>query len=80
MVHTADSVNMSAHNLISLVRWFRFRNDLEIENLTLRQKLGTLKLKRPRPTLTDADRAFWVRRVSQKADYFLGKRIQSKTG
>ncbi len=38
----------------------RRRGDLLIENLALRQQVATLKEKRPRPPLDDADRAFWV--------------------
>jgi putative transposase len=38
----------------------RSRADLVLENLALRQQLGTLKRKRPRPRFDDADRGFWV--------------------
>ena len=36
------------------------RADLVIENLALRQQVTALKKERPRPTLGDTDRAFWV--------------------
>jgi hypothetical protein len=38
----------------------RRRADLMIENLALRQQVTALKNERPRPTLGDTDRAFWV--------------------
>ena len=36
------------------------RADIVSENLALRQQVVVLKLQRPRPQLTDLDRAFWV--------------------
>ena len=36
------------------------RADLVIENLALRQQVTALKKERPRPTLRNTDRAFWV--------------------
>ena len=39
---------------------FRSRADLVIENVALRQQLATLLKQRRRPTLDNADRAFWV--------------------
>ncbi len=38
----------------------RSRSDLVLENIALRQQVGVLVLKRPRPRLDDADRTFWV--------------------
>ena len=38
----------------------RRRADLVMENLALRQQVTVLKKERPRPTLRDTDRAFWV--------------------
>ena len=62
------SVNMNAQNLLKMVclllgflgSWFRSQNDLSLENVALRQQLSTFKHKQPRPTLSSADRAFWV--------------------
>jgi len=39
---------------------FRSRDELLIENLDLRQQLTIYKDKRPRPTLNNPVRAFWV--------------------
>ena len=36
------------------------RRDLALENMALRQQLGVLKAKRPRPRLRAADRILWV--------------------
>jgi hypothetical protein len=36
------------------------QRDLAIENLALRQQLAVLKHRHPQPSLTDADRLFWV--------------------
>ena len=36
------------------------RRDLVLENLALRQQLGVLKQKHPRPRLEASDRLFWV--------------------
>jgi hypothetical protein len=41
-------------------RCFRFRRDLLLENLALRQQLGVLKRKRPQPRFAASDRLFWV--------------------
>ena len=38
----------------------RRRADLVIENLALRQQVTALKKERPRPSIEDIDRAFWV--------------------
>jgi hypothetical protein len=38
----------------------RSRADLVIENVALRQQVATLLKQRRRPTLDNADRAFWV--------------------
>lgn len=38
----------------------RSRLDLAIENAALRQQLAILKQQRPRPSLTNGDRVFWV--------------------
>ena len=44
----------------SLCSAFKPRSELIIENLALRQQLAVLKEKKPRPRLTNADRAFWI--------------------
>jgi len=36
------------------------RWDLALENMALRQQLGVLKLKKPRPRLRGSDRIFWI--------------------
>src|SRR5215471_17846008 len=46
--------------LISLLRCFRARRSLLLENLALRQQLVVLKRKHPRPRLTAMDKLFWV--------------------
>jgi putative transposase len=46
--------------LASLLRCFRARRSLLIENLVLRQQLVVLKRKHPRPRLTVFDKSFWV--------------------
>ena len=38
----------------------RRKADLVLENLALRQQVTALKKERPRPSLDDVDRAFWV--------------------
>ncbi len=38
----------------------RTQHELALENLVLRQQVAALKLRHPRPRLTDADRLFWV--------------------
>jgi putative transposase len=38
----------------------RSRADLILENLVLRQQVTALKQQRPRPSLNDEDRGFWV--------------------
>src|ERR1700694_4518195 len=43
-----------------LVRVFRSRHDLLLENLALRQQLGLLRRKHPRPQLAVPDKFFWV--------------------
>src|ERR1700694_2746959 len=42
-----------------LVRVFRSRHDLLLENLALRQQLGLLRRKHPRPQLAVPDKFFW---------------------
>ena len=44
----------------ALVRLFRDRGDLVLENLALRQQLAVLKRRHPRPRLAFVDRLFWV--------------------
>lgn len=46
--------------LHSIHAFFRSRTELVIENFALRQQLAVLKAKRPRPSLSPLDRAFWV--------------------
>src|SRR5438094_4290709 len=49
---------------LSLVGWFatffRSRHNLGLELVALRQQLGVLKRKNPRPRLSQWDRLFWV--------------------
>jgi hypothetical protein len=44
----------------AVVRFFRARRTLLLENLALRQQLATLKRKHPRPKLAAFDKLFWV--------------------
>src|SRR5712692_612525 len=46
--------------LASILRLFRTRRSLLLENLALRQQLAVLKRKHPRPRLVATDRLFWV--------------------
>src|SRR5215470_13668947 len=46
--------------LTSIVRCFRTRRSLVLENLALRQQLATLKRRHPRPRLLAFDKLFWV--------------------
>jgi len=41
-------------------RYFRFRRDLLLENLTLRQQLLSLQRRNPKPRLGRLDKLFWV--------------------
>ena len=43
-----------------LVRVFRLRRSLLLENLALRQQLTVLKRKHPKPKLRVLDKLFWV--------------------
>jgi hypothetical protein len=43
-----------------IVRLFRARRRLLLENLVLRQQLAALKRRHPKPRLTLFDKAFWV--------------------
>ena len=43
-----------------LVRLFRRRGSLVLENMVLRQQLAVLKRRRPRPSLNIVDRIFWI--------------------
>ena len=43
-----------------LVRVFRSRRSLLLENLALRQQLTVLKRKHPKPKLRVLDKLFWV--------------------
>src|ERR1035441_1570313 len=43
-----------------LIRLFRSRGNLVLENLVLRQQLAVLKRRRPRPRLVLVDKLFWV--------------------
>src|ERR1022692_4761002 len=43
-----------------LIRLFRSRGNLVLENLVLRQQLAVLKRRRPRPRLALVDKLFWV--------------------
>ena len=44
----------------AVVRVFRTRHSLILENLALRQQLAVLKRKHPRPSLRPLDKLFWV--------------------
>jgi hypothetical protein len=44
----------------ALVRLFRSRGNLVLENLALRQQLSVLKRRHPRPQLDWFDKLFWV--------------------
>jgi hypothetical protein len=44
----------------ALIRLFRSRRNLVLENLTLRQQLAVLKRRHPRPRLDLLDKLFWV--------------------
>ena len=44
----------------ALVRVFRSREHLVLENLVLRQELAVLKRRHPRPSLGTFDRLFWI--------------------
>ena len=44
----------------ALIRLFRSRGSLVLENLTLRQQLAVLKRRHPRPSLGLFDKLFWV--------------------
>ncbi len=46
--------------LTALLRCFRSRQSLLLQNLVLRQQLAVLKRKHPRPRLTLADKLFWI--------------------
>src|SRR5260370_38898920 len=54
MLHTTGFL------LASIVRLFRTRRNLWLENLALRQQLVILNRKHPRPGLTVVDKLFWV--------------------
>ena len=44
----------------SILRAFRSRSSLLLENLVLRQQLAVLKRKHPRPKIAVVDKLFWV--------------------
>src|ERR1700682_1237784 len=44
----------------TILRLFRARRNLLLENLVLRQQLVALKRKHPRPRLGEFDKMFWV--------------------
>src|SRR6202163_3168516 len=44
----------------TMLRGFRTRRNLLLENLVLRQQLTVLKRKRPRPRIAALDKLFWV--------------------
>jgi putative transposase len=46
--------------LAAILRLFRTRRSLLLENIALRQQLAILKRKHPRPRLVALDRLFWV--------------------
>lgn len=53
-------ISLVAGFLAYLRAFFRSRNNLALEILALRQQLGVLERKRPRPRLGIPDRIFWV--------------------
>jgi len=63
-VHRAKQVNTARPDIGSaeraLVRCFRPRQDLLLENLALRQQLTVLKRRHPKPKLSPLDKLFWV--------------------
>jgi hypothetical protein len=44
----------------ALVRLFRYRGSVVLENLVLRQQLAVLKRRHPRPHLGLLEKLFWV--------------------
>ena len=54
--------------VVLLIRVFRSRRDLLLENLALRQQLVVLKQRNPRPLVSTSDKLFWVilRRLGQE--------------
>src|SRR5580700_4374440 len=44
----------------AIIRTFRSRRGLMLENLALRQQLAVLKRKHPRPKLSQLDKLFWI--------------------
>ena len=46
--------------IVTLVRLFRSRQGLLLENLALRQQLAVLKRRTPRTSLGNFDRLFWI--------------------
>ena len=44
----------------AILRLFRSRQDLLVENLALRQQLSVLKHRKRRPKLAALDKLFWV--------------------
>jgi putative transposase len=52
--------NLSLLCFGALVRLFRSRGNLVVENFVLRQQLAVLKRRRPRPGLNICDKLFWV--------------------
>jgi len=46
--------------LKTIQKVFKSKEDLVLENLALRHQLSVYLTKRPKPSLTDADRSFWV--------------------
>jgi hypothetical protein len=59
-VITPTMFNMFLLWLGAFFRLFRNRQDLVFENFVLRQQLGVLKRRRPRPSLSIFDKLFWV--------------------
>jgi putative transposase len=47
-------------HFVLVVRSFRSRRDLVLENLALRQQLAVWKRRRPQPRISASDRLFWV--------------------
>src|ERR1035438_9137909 len=46
--------------VVCLIRIFRSRRDLLLENLALRQQLVVMKQRYPRPQVSTSDKLFWV--------------------
>ena len=53
-------MNLISSLAVMIRALLRPRLDLALENMALRQQLGVLKLKKPRPKLRESDRILWM--------------------